>query len=241
MNYKEMFPNLKFKDEIEGIKNIKKYIELKGVHVHRQIYNILNFYYDEVLYEDISDYIRYDKATRNELYKFLALVEEHLISQILNNYDLVDLFDKSNPEMVKNIDEYTIKSDNKKCFTNMYKYINSEKMTFPKIIDLAIKLKLTYISNSEYKYVKNLRNSVMHHKLLLIGNATTKNAVEENIRILEGKLISLYNILPDKTKNSFMYQINKNNNYHNTPNSLILRLKRFKNGEFISEEDYIDG
>lgn len=82
-----MFEKLIFKNEYES-NEFKKYIQLKGECLHKQIYDILNEANNgSVTYYELSSLIRYDKNLRDKLYIYFATAEEYLKAQLTDRYD----------------------------------------------------------------------------------------------------------------------------------------------------------
>ena len=70
--------------------DFEKYKKLKGIYLHKQVYDILLEVNGEenVTYYELSSIIRYDKNLRDTLYIYLATIEENLRVLLLDNFDL---------------------------------------------------------------------------------------------------------------------------------------------------------
>ena len=75
--------------ENKEMNDFKKFIKIKGIYLHKQIYDaLLSYNKDKVTYYELSSVIRYDKSLRDILYKYLATFEEKLRSELFERYDV---------------------------------------------------------------------------------------------------------------------------------------------------------
>ena len=115
--------------------------------------------------------------------------------------------------------------------SNLYFNIN---LSLGLLIDIVQRKKI--YENSHLSNIRNLRNKVMHHNLLMIGKSTDKKSVLIEISSLEKELESLYHMLHADYQDGFENDINKCNNIYaekeTTPFSSRIRLKKMINGEF---------
>lgn len=215
-----------------------KYIRLKGVYLHKQVYDIILLTDDRATYSEVSSIIRYDKYVRDVLYRYLSALEEQWRSVIFDSFD----YESSKDEIIKkeiDLSKITVK----KQFDNSIFYWASYNKTFTlnKLINVlrankhVIDLKIT---DDMFNLIKNLRNSVMHHNLILFSCKTTLTEINNEIRSLESKIALLWKLLDDEMKEAFEKAINMGNykagDYLNqTPNLNRYCLRRFSNGLFI--------
>lgn len=127
----ELFPQLDFEDnEKETFLN---YINLKGVYLHKQIYDIILLTDDRVRYKEVSNIIRYDKYIRDVLYRYLSALEEQWRSIAFNNFE----YESSKDEIIKNEIVFS-KIIPKKNYESSILYWASynRKFTLSKLIDI---------------------------------------------------------------------------------------------------------
>ena len=84
-----MFEKLTFASTKEK-EDFEKYKKLKGVYLHKQVYDILLEANggENVTYQELSSIIRYDKNLRDTLYIYLATAEEYLRALLCERYDV---------------------------------------------------------------------------------------------------------------------------------------------------------
>ena len=83
-----MFEKLTFASPREK-EDFEKYKKLKGVYLHKQVYDILlEANGGKVTYHELSSIIRYDKNLRDTLYIYLATAEEYLRALLCEKYDV---------------------------------------------------------------------------------------------------------------------------------------------------------
>jgi hypothetical protein len=223
-----LFPELYFEtDEEENTFN--KYLESKGIFLHLHVYRIILQYEAKVLYSKLANYIMYDKGLRNVYYKYLSAVEEYYRAKLINNYDISRKLRNLKTETV-NVDELIPTSH---ADSNLYMFTFSKNFTFSKLIDL---LDGTNILETDEKRdlqkIKDFRNKVMHHNLLIIAVHENKEMVEKEINEIENVSKLIYAYLPDEMKEPFEYNINKCN--HITKNNKIPNLEYMCLGEMIN-------
>ena len=187
-----MFEKLTFNDEKER-NTFEKYVKLKGKFLHKQIYDILSEANGgEVTYYELSSFIRYDKNLRDTLYIYLAMSEEYLRALVLNNYTVED-----------GIKNYRIKTKliplEEGKDSGLYPIF---KPFISQLIEICNKLGLTKIQNE--KLIKTLRNSTMHHNVILFGRAHDLKEAYENFSSVERQLNALKEIMPDEYWQGFL-------------------------------------
>ena len=86
-----MFEKLTFASPREE-EDFEKYKKLKGVYLHKQVYDILLEANggENVTYYELSSIIRYDKILRDTLYIYLATAEEYLRALLCEKYDVAE-------------------------------------------------------------------------------------------------------------------------------------------------------
>lgn len=158
--------------------SFEKYATIKGVYLHKQIYDVLLTYNaEQISYYELSSIIRYDKNLRNKLYIYLATFEENLRAELFSKYDVenenVVYQFKTGLDKLKK----AIKQKTNDEFSNLYYCYQLE---LGRTIELFEHLKICDENTiNELKQIKVLRNSVMHHNVLVLGKATNKEEAEE--------------------------------------------------------------
>lgn len=205
---------------INDEKIFMKYINSKGLYLHKQVYDILLDINDNntVLYEELSSIIRYDKNLRDKLYVYLATFEENLKAVLLEEYDVNE--EKEYRYANKLIED--IKPRTTREYSNLYYGL---EMDLGNLIEVVKQIKLfdePYLNRLEN--IRILRNKVMHHSILLLAKAKTKEEAFSSIDTLATRIEDLYYCLLDDYKAGFEKDIN-NLNYDEK-----LKPKFIKNG-----------
>lgn len=219
--------NLKFDNDQEK-EEIKKFLNLKGEYLHKQIYDILFEWNDsvEVKYSELSSVIKYDKGLRDTLYKYLSLLEENLRADLCRKYDIDDKYINEKFKLWK--DHLIEKSNTEK--SNLYFRLDIE---FGHLIELIEKVNLYDNSRiAKIKKAKDLRNKVMHHNLLMLGMSKNKTESLARIKLINDWIEILYDLLPIDYKRGFESSIN-GLNYDQEGNAKYLKklcLGVMKNG-----------
>ena len=173
-----MFERLIFADELERVK-FEKYLKIRGKFVFKQIYDyLLNFDKEKVDYTDISSCIRYDKNMRDTLYIYLATFEEYLRTQLFDRYEIKESFATNGKE----------RNDIKKMAENMYECTDNQSSVLYKMFNLDLGKTISLVTElkmfgttriEEFDSIRILRNKVMHHNLLVLGNQAIKSTKKE--------------------------------------------------------------
>ena len=202
-----MFDRLIFADELERVE-FEKYVKIRGKFVFKQIYDyLLNFDKEKVDYTDISSCIRYDKNMRDTLYIYLATFEEYLRTQLYDRYEIKESFTTNRKE----------KNDIKKMAENMYECTDNQSSVLYKMFNLDLGKTISLVTElkmfgaariEEFDSIRILRNKVMHHNLLVLGNAETIECVEKNKGKMKKGIMALANNLPDGYGQNFIKVIN---------------------------------
>lgn len=232
----ELFPQLDFEDN--ELETFFKYIKLKGVYLHKQIYDIILLTDDRVRYNELSNIIRYDKYIRHVLYKYLSALEEQWRSIAFNNFEIESSKDAIIRDEI-DLSKIIPKKNHKSSILYWASY--NRKFTLSKLIDIFkknINVINLNISEDVFQSIKTLRNSVMHHNLILFSYKSTLPEIINEITKLEQKISILWNLLNDGMKEAFEKAINTGNykggDYINqAPNLNRYCLRRFSNGLFI--------
>lgn len=186
--------------------NFSKFIEIKGEYLHKQVYDLLLELngQEEVNYEELSSIIRYDKCLRDKLYIYLATFEEYIRAYIFRNYDLTETPKEKNVP-IDELVEITVKNlenDNSK----LYYYFNYD---LGKTISYLEQNNDELVKSYDLKSIRQLRNHVMHHNLVTIGNSKTVKEMFDNLKKLKNQILALKNALPEDYRIGFINDINK--------------------------------
>ncbi|MDY4787885.1 MAG: hypothetical protein SO253_01040 [Bacilli bacterium] len=191
--------------------NYLKYKDIRGIQTYKIIYNSLLQEYSEVEYKDVNALVMYDKALKDQLFKFLGTLEDYLHNFILSNYDF---------EITANLSkkEYKYFKEMPECFklknptsqiTELYKRYN---LMFGEMILFLEKYDKYRFDLYKLRQIKSLRNMVMHHAPLIfdvngypIIQETRQKIIELLIMLPNNYhigLIASINNLNQKTKNN---------------------------------------
>lgn len=188
------------------MRDFEKYIEIKGVYLHKQIYDILTTYdSNSITYYELSSIIRYDKNLRNTLYKYLATFEEYLRVNLFAKYDVAtkEHIYKGCNGLKKLKSDIQPKTDN--TVSNLYFCFQLE---LGYTIELFEHINMYNDSTLiDLKQLKELRNQVMHHNVLVLGQSTNKEQAEENLQTLKKRIALLCKYLPEEYHNGFQTSI----------------------------------
>ena len=203
-----IFEKLTFASPRE-IEDFEKYKKLKGIYLHKQVYDILlEANGGEVTYHELSSIIRYDKNLRDTLYIYLATVEEQLRVLLLDNFDLKP----NTPKFKQRPSTQTL------CDALIPKqYLESSelyfklKADFKVLMETCVAKKVVSISHDVMSLVKELRNDVMHHHLLIFGGAHNLKEAKDNFAAFERKIEALITLLPIEYARGFQNDITKLN------------------------------
>lgn len=227
----KLFPKLNFRYESERI-TFYDYIDFKGLFLHKHVYEVYLLYQETVSYHDVSSYIRYDKGLRNALYRNLSAVEEYYRSRLINNFDINRKLADFKKDIVKNNELVESNSES----SNLYNYSFCKSFSLDKLLRMlnAVSL-LNEIEKEELNRIREFRNKVMHHNLIIISSHVMKNDIENEIKEVEQICKLIYKYLPEPMRNAFEGNINTCNHLTNKsriPNLNILCVREMKNGVF---------
>ena len=163
---------------------------------------------ETVTYAELSSIIRYDKNLRDTLYIYLATVEEQLRVLLLDNFDLKP----NTPKFKQRPSTQTL------CDALVPKqYLESSelyfklKADFKVLMETCVAKKVVSISHDVMSLVKELRNDVMHHHLLIFGGAHNLKEAKDNFAAFERKIEALITLLPIEYARGFQNDITKLN------------------------------
>lgn len=181
--------------------NFCKYSKIRGRQQYVIIYETLNKIDKNVSYNDVNAFIKYDKAIKDVLYKYLGTLEESIKTFIFENYDFEN-GTKLNKEYryFENLPKLC-KKQNGEEITELYKRFS---LSFGEIVKLLKKYEKNNFNCSSLDKVVKLRNKVMHHRLLLF---TCK--FESDFDWINDGINNLVDNLPDNYKIGILTDLNK--------------------------------
>ena len=145
---------------------------------------------------------------RDTLYIYLATVEEQLRVLLLDNFDLKP----NTPKFKQRPSTQTL------CDALVPKqYLESSelyfklKADFKVLMETCVAKKVVSISYDVMSLVKELRNDVMHHHLLIFGGAHNLKEAKDNFAAFERKIEALITLLPIEYARGFQDSIVKLN------------------------------
>lgn len=205
MNYKGVdFDKLIISDYERS--DFEKYVEIKGVYLHKQIYDVLVTYgLDSITYYELSSIIRYDKNLRDTLYKYLATFEENLRAKLFEKFDIENQDHNYKGSQGFNKLKKDIRPKRDDAISNLYFCFQLE---LGQTIDLLEHIKFCNdVILSDFKQIKDLRNHVMHHNVLVLGQAINKEQAENNLQTLKKQVALLRKYLPEEYRKGFQTSI----------------------------------
>lgn len=203
-----MFDQLTFASPKEK-EEFEKYKRLKGVYLHKQVYDILlEANGGGVTYHELSSIIRYDKNLRDTLYIYLATIEEQLRVLLLDNFDLKPNTPKfkQRPSTQTLCEALLPKQDHES--SELYFKLQAD---FKVLMETCVEKNIVSISDEVMASVKQLRNNVMHHHLLIFGGAHNLKEAKDNLASFERKVDALITLLPTEYVMGFQDAITKLN------------------------------
>ncbi len=211
-----MFEKLTFASQEER-DDFEKYKKLKGLYLHKQVYDILLEANcgDNVAYRELSSIIRYDKNLRDTLYIYLATAEEYLRALLCEKYDVKEsckqfkghCFNELKETLFEKIEGVTEKS-------NLYLKLEPD---FLDLMRICVEMQCLTISDDTIKHAQNLRNHVLHHAVLIVGKTTKYTEFLEHLKNIETRICALKEILPKEYIKGFGNSIKKLNGPQDKP------------------------
>lgn len=171
-----------------------KYSKIRGAQQFRIIFEVLNKENPNVTFKDVNSFIIFDKAIKDVLFKYLAVIEEYIRNDILLRFD----FDPE-VELKKNQYHYftslprCIKKNNSSDeITEFYKRF---ALNFSDLVTFLKEYDAENYDNDKLNLIKDLRNAVMHHSPLLF-DCDFKSKSDETMKRIE----TLVDLLPTDYK-----------------------------------------
>lgn len=189
--------------------NYERNLFVKGEYLIKQIYDVLldanNS--EKVNWEEVLAVLKYDKSLRDEVYIFLASFEEYLKAELFRKYDVASketIYRKNNlQKLCENI--YKKQDD---LNSNLYYCFELELGSIIELVKAKAIYEIGYIEKLDI--VRQLRNHVMHHNILLLGKATNYSQAQKEMKELKKQLEALYDVLPNSGyKQAFQRALNE--------------------------------
>lgn len=206
MTKEQLMKFIDFDSEKEKI-DCEFYLDVKGVEIHREIMNYLQFKFDEgckIKWRNIAQKLKADKKLRDKLYIYLAALEEYIRAYISNKYQdnvnqtfWIDGTEhrnriKTNLQNGKNLFVVLQNTDFGTLIAQVKKLPQEDRVAmFDKNIG----------SNDNLNAVTELRNAVSHHKFLLNHNFKKCRVGDEFSNTLENNIKNLRQLLPLRYRN----------------------------------------
>ena len=208
------------------------YLELKGVAYHTLLANFIGLDEDEKIdYKKVKNLYVYDKRIRKILYKYLSAFEEGIRGFISNKYS-------SHVMGVKQLSKAIYRS----IVEGSSLSVELENLDFNQLLSISKKLKeqdlielygkTTHLAENLYA-IKELRNTVSHHRLLFIyedfnecyfSDGRTGNSLCENIINLVQLSNPFYRDFITRDINESCHDKQDSNFLHSLPTNAIIKI-----------------
>lgn len=229
---KEIFKFCDFIDAliIEDKENFLCYSKLRGAQQYRIIYETLKKKNSDVTYKDVNSFVRYDKAIKNVLFKYLGTLEEYIRNYIVINFDFApkQKISKNEYHYFVNLPTCIRKKQPNDKVTLFYRKFS---LNFGDLLSFIKKYSVDNFDIKALEIIAELRNKVMHHKPLLfnMNYTSSKEAVCK-------KILQLKNALPYDCPQSLSIDLNKIR--ESTKNNISNNYFEFLLDEFM-EKQYV--
>jgi len=204
----ELMERFRFTDDLEK-ERCSLYLDLKGITYHIIIANHIGLDEDgRIKYKIVSDMSKYDKRLRNIIYKFISAFEEQIRGFIancyINNDETLILTDKINKSLENEGGNIALEL---------------EELTFNELLNLVKDLSKDNLEKlfpnhnkhlaDNLKAVRELRNAISHHRLLLLYEEFENCYVDgKSDNDLTTNIKNLINLINDFYKNFLTSEIN---------------------------------
>lgn len=187
MDFNEFIASLNEEDK----KNYLQYSPIRGVQTYKIIYNELMKMNPYVTYGDVNAFVKYDKAIKDVLYKYIGTLEDLIRKHIFKNFDLKkDVEYHEYYEKCSDLKDIIVRIDNKN--DDVTKLYSSWSLMMKETIKFLRKYDKNSFDLNKLEQVRKLRNKVMHHSTLVFdchGNSKCKTTYYE--------ISCLHDVLPE--------------------------------------------
>jgi|GEM_PF-3570042 len=200
----------------DDVTTFNKFLRIRGIGVYFDTINSLRLYVDDskkVNFNDFMGFIRYDKNLRDVLYKMLGSYEEKIKNILYSNFDLVGnkFLSRVTGKDIKRI-RHIDKSD-----SYGWNLMRKSKLDLGSINYIFKHYDFMFESNSDDFFsdldnVRELRNIVMHHKMLLIDQESDdydQTLISVRISKITRYIKSLSNLLDEGYAKGLITAVNK--------------------------------
>lgn len=160
-----------FEDFIQSLSkedkdNFEEYSKIRGVQQYFIIFEALKRKDSNVTYKDVNSFIRYDKAIKDVLFKFLGTLEEYLRNRIIKIFDFANnkKFECKEYHDIDKLPKCIRKDNPDDSINEFYKHF---ALNFGDLVDFIKKYLPDEFDVLSLNKIVRLRNDVMHHKPLL--------------------------------------------------------------------------
>lgn len=204
MKIENVLSQMKY-EKPEEVEDAKKYIALKGMVQYQRIINYCKNLSNELpTYTVVSNLYRYDKRLRDNLYIYMATVEEFMRACIGNKFEGNDINLVKTEEFIKKQSKYKSIS------------LTLEQLTLGELIHLVLKNKILFQNVYNLETLKMnlnafrvLRNKISHHNFLFAETyekCMINNTVDKTIKY---NIDNVKLLLPNEYREGFSKSINK--------------------------------
>lgn len=176
---------MEFKEFIEKLNNddkstFEKYSKIRGVQQYRIIFEALSKVDSNVNFADVNSFVILDKAIKDVLFKYLGTLEEYIRNDILLRFDFDPEAELKKPEYhyFKGLPKCIRKTNPVDEITDFYKRFS---LNFGDLVSFIKDYDSQNYDTSKLDIIINLRNSVMHHSLLLF-DYNFESTVDETLK-----------------------------------------------------------
>lgn len=176
MEFKEFIEKLNSDDK----STFEKYSKIRGVQQYRIIFEALSKVDSNVNFADVNSFVILDKAIKDILFKYLGTLEEYIRNDILLRFDFDPEAELKKPEYhyFKGLPKCIIKTNPADEITDFYKKF---ALNFGDLVSFIKDYDSQTYDTSKLDLIIKLRNSVMHHSLLLF-DYNFESTVEETLK-----------------------------------------------------------
>lgn len=152
----------------EDRENYNKFSKIRGTQQYKIIYETLLKIDSNITYKDVNSFIRYDKALKDVLFKYLGTLEEYIKNDILLNFDFSSdaIIKKEDYHFFDKLPKCIEKSQPKYEITEFYKRF---ALNFRDIVSFVREYCPNKFDVNKLDDIVYLRNAVMHHSPLLFS------------------------------------------------------------------------
>lgn len=176
MEFKEFIEKLNSDDK----STFEKYSKIRGVQQYRIIFEALSKVDSNVNFADVNSFVILDKAIKDILFRYLGTLEEYIRNDIFLRFDFDPEAELKKPEYhyFKGLPKCIRKTNPADEITDFYKKF---ALNFGDLVSFIKDYDSQTYDTSKLDLIINLRNSVMHHSLLLF-DYNFESTVEETLK-----------------------------------------------------------